>query len=173
MHLNRSKTQKIYRNSLRNFPLHGFSKKLHWFRCSGKGKHLNLEARQNPAAKPLTTNALQDFRRLHPWFRSMAGLPLVGRRLFLGIDAFYAEFDLKGESIYTPAHGIVLALRAVHSPLPSPGGPLHRIAASSASGKKTVFLPLSLQAKLDGSKGDFVALLRHPHCPRRAGPCTG
>ena len=26
---------------------------------------------------------------------------------------------------------------------------------------------------LDGPKGDFVALLRHPHCPRRAGPCTG
>ena len=26
---------------------------------------------------------------------------------------------------------------------------------------------------LDGPKGDFVALLRHPQCPRRAGPCTG
>ena len=73
MHLNRSKTQKIYRNSLRNFPLHGFSKKLHWFRCSGKGKHLNLEARQNPTAKTLTTNTLQDFQRPYPWFRSLAG----------------------------------------------------------------------------------------------------
>ena len=53
---------------------------------------------------------------------------------------------------YSTTRGIVLALRAVHSPLPSPGGPLHRIAASSASGKRTVFLPLSLQAKLDGRR---------------------
>ena len=62
MHLNRSKTQKINRNSLKNFLLYGFSKNLPWFRCSGKGKHLNLEAKQNPAAKPLTTNTLQDFQ---------------------------------------------------------------------------------------------------------------
>ena len=82
-HLNRSKTQTNRRNTLRDFPLHRFRKHLHWFRCSGKGKHLNLEARQNPAAKPLTTNVLQDFQQAHPWFRSMAGLPLVGRGLFL------------------------------------------------------------------------------------------
>ena len=59
---------------MRNFSLRGFSKHLHWFRCSGKGKHLNPAARQNPAAKPLTTNALQDFRQLCPWFRSQTGL---------------------------------------------------------------------------------------------------
>ena len=82
-HLNRDKTRKIHCNSLRNLPLHGFNKNLSWFRCSGKGKHLNLATRQNLAAKPLTTNTLQDFQRLYPWFRSMAGLPLVGRGLFL------------------------------------------------------------------------------------------
>ena len=61
-HLNRSKTQKNHYNTLRNFSLHGFSKHPHWFRCSGKGEHLNLAARQNQAAKPLTTNTLQDFQ---------------------------------------------------------------------------------------------------------------
>ena len=55
---------------MRNFSLHGFSKHPHWFRCSGKGEHLNLAARQSPAAKPLTTNVLQDFQQLCPWFRS-------------------------------------------------------------------------------------------------------
>ena len=74
MHLNRSKTRKINRNSLRNFLLHGFSKHPHRFRCSGKGKHLNPAARQNPAAKPLTTNVLQEFQQLCPWFRSQTGL---------------------------------------------------------------------------------------------------
>ena len=61
-HLNRNKTQKIYRNSLRNFPLQGFNKHLHRFRCGGKGEHLNPAARQNPAVNSLTTNALQDFQ---------------------------------------------------------------------------------------------------------------
>ena len=73
-HLNRNKTQKINRNSLRDFLLHGFSKHLHWFRCSGKGEYLNPVSRQNPAVKPLTTNALQNFQRLHPWFRCQPGL---------------------------------------------------------------------------------------------------
>ena len=36
--------------------------------------HLNHATRQNPAAKPLTTNALQDFQQLYPWFRSQLGL---------------------------------------------------------------------------------------------------
>ncbi len=58
MHLNRDKTQEIHRNSLRNFPLQGFNKHIHRFRCSGKGEHLNRAERQNPAAKPLATNAL-------------------------------------------------------------------------------------------------------------------
>ncbi len=40
-HLNRDKTQEIHRNTLRNFPLHGLSKHLSWFRCSGKEMHLN------------------------------------------------------------------------------------------------------------------------------------
>ena len=69
---------------MRNFPLQGFSKHLHWFRCSGKGEYLNLTARQNPAANPLTTNALQDFQRLHPWFRSLAGLECRGMQMCPG-----------------------------------------------------------------------------------------
>ena len=59
---------------MRNFPLQGFSKNLPWFRCSGKGEHLNLATRQNPAVNQLITNALQDLQQLHPWFRSVAGL---------------------------------------------------------------------------------------------------
>ena len=74
MHLNRDRTRKIHYNTLRNFPLQGLNKHIHWFRCSGKGEHLNLTARQNPAANPLATNALQDLQQLHPWFRSLAGL---------------------------------------------------------------------------------------------------
>ena len=74
MHLNRNKTRKIHCNTLRNFPLQSFSKKLSWFRCSGKWEHLNLATRQNPATNPLTANALQDFQRLYPWFRSQLGL---------------------------------------------------------------------------------------------------
>ena len=74
MHLNRSKTRKIHCNSLRNFPLRGFSKHLPWFRCSGKWEHLNRAERQNPATKPLAINALQDFQQLHPRFRSQTGL---------------------------------------------------------------------------------------------------
>ena len=73
-HLNRDKTRKIHCNTLRNFPLQSFSKNLHWFRCSGKGKHLNPAARQNQALNQLTTNALQDFQQLCPRFRSQAGL---------------------------------------------------------------------------------------------------
>ena len=74
MHLNRSKTQRKRCNTLRNSPLHDFSKHLHRFRCSGKGEHLNLATRHNPAANQLTTNALQEFQQQHPWFRSLAGL---------------------------------------------------------------------------------------------------
>ena len=73
-HLNRNKTRKIHCNTLRYFLLRGFIKHLPWFRCSGKGEHLNLAERQNPAANHLTTNALQDFQRLYPWFRSQHGL---------------------------------------------------------------------------------------------------
>ena len=36
--------------------------------------HLNLASRQNPAANPLTANALQEFLQLRPWFRSQPGL---------------------------------------------------------------------------------------------------
>ena len=59
---------------MRDFLLRSFIKHLLWFRCSGKGKHLNLATRQNLATNSLTTNALQDFQRLYPWFRSLAGL---------------------------------------------------------------------------------------------------
>ena len=84
MHLNRDKTQEIHRNSLRNFPLRGFNKHLPWFRCSGKGEHLNLTARQNPAANPLTANALQDFQQLRPRFRSLAGQECRGMQMYPG-----------------------------------------------------------------------------------------
>ena len=84
-HLNRNKTRKIYRNSLRNFPLYGFSKHLHRFRCSGEGEHLNPAERQNPATNPLTTNALQDFRRLCPWFRSQTAWNTAERKCALEV----------------------------------------------------------------------------------------
>ena len=74
MHLNRNKTQEIHYNSLKHFLLRGFSKHIHRFRCSGKKGHLNHAERQNPAAKPLTANALQEVQQLCPWFRSLAGL---------------------------------------------------------------------------------------------------
>ena len=79
-HLNWSKTQKICRNTLRDFSLYGFSKHLSWFRFSGKGKHLNLEARQNPSVKPLTINTLQDFQQAHPRYRSQ---PVLEHRRML------------------------------------------------------------------------------------------
>ena len=81
MHLNRNKTQEIHRNILRNFPLHGFNKHLPWFRCSEKWEHLNLVSRQNPVLNQLTTNVLQDFQQLHPWFRSQPGLECRGMQI--------------------------------------------------------------------------------------------
>ncbi len=47
-------------------------------------RHLNRAERQNPAANPLTTNALQDFQRLHPWFRSQPGLEHRRLQMCLG-----------------------------------------------------------------------------------------
>ena len=73
-HLNRKATQINCCNLLRNFSLRGFSKHLHWFRCSGKGEYPNPASRQNPVFNPLITNALQNFQRLHPWFRCQPGL---------------------------------------------------------------------------------------------------
>ena len=69
---------------MKNFPLHGFNKHLHRFRFSGKGKHLNLTTRQNPAVNPLTSNALQDFQQLSPWFRSQPGLEYCRMQIRLG-----------------------------------------------------------------------------------------
>ena len=74
MHLNRSRTQKIYCNSLKNFLLHGFGKHLLWFRCSGKGKHLNPAQTHNSEANQLTANTLQDLQQRYPRFRSQQGL---------------------------------------------------------------------------------------------------
>ncbi len=82
--LNRSKTRKIRCNTLRYFPLQGFNKHLPWFRCGGKGEHLNLASRQNPADNPLTTNVLQDFQQLHPRFRSQPGLECRGMQMYPG-----------------------------------------------------------------------------------------
>ena len=73
-HLNRDRIRKIHCNLLKNFPLQGFNKHPRRFRCSGKGEYLNLAARQDQAAKPLTTNVLQEFQQLCPWFRSQTGL---------------------------------------------------------------------------------------------------
>ena len=84
MHLNRSKTRKIHCNTLRNFPLRGFNKHIHRFRCRGKWEHLNLATRQNPAANPLTANALQDFQQLRMWFRSLAGQECRGMQMHSG-----------------------------------------------------------------------------------------
>ena len=81
MHLNRSKTRKIHCNTLRNFPLRGFSKHLSWFRCSRKWEHLNRAERQNPAANSLTTNVLQEFLQLRLWFRSQPGLECRGMQM--------------------------------------------------------------------------------------------
>ena len=75
---------KISRNTLRDFLLQSFSKKLPWFRCSGKWEHLNHAERQNPAAKPLTTNALQDFQQLRLRFRSLAGQECRGMQMCPG-----------------------------------------------------------------------------------------
>ena len=69
---------------MRNFPLQGFNRHLHWFRCSGKREHLNLAARQNQAANQLTTNVLQDFRQLCPWFRCQHGLERSGMQMCPG-----------------------------------------------------------------------------------------
>ena len=73
------RNSKNHCNTLRNFLLQGFNKHIPWFRCGGKGKHLNLASRQNQSVNPLTTNALQDFRQLYPRFRSQTGLE--GNRL--------------------------------------------------------------------------------------------
>ena len=78
-HLNLNKTRENHRNTLKNFILRGLNKHFSWFRCGGKGKHLNLALRQNQAVNPLTTNALQDFQQLYPRFRSQTGLE--GNRL--------------------------------------------------------------------------------------------
>ena len=59
--------------------MQGFNKHISWFRCGGKGKHLNLASRHNSAANSLTTNELQGFRQLCPRFRSQTGLE--GNRL--------------------------------------------------------------------------------------------
>ena len=67
-HLNRDKTQEIHYNTLRDFSLYGFSRHLHWFRCSSKGKHLNPAQTHNSEANQLTANALQDFQQLCPWY---------------------------------------------------------------------------------------------------------
>ena len=84
MHLNLNKTRKIHCNILKNFTLRGFNKHLSWFRCGGKGKHLNLAVRQNQSVNTLTTNALQDFRQLYPRFRFQSGLERIGIQMCPG-----------------------------------------------------------------------------------------
>ena len=68
------KNLKKHHNTLKSFLLHGLGKYIPWFRCSGKGEHLNPASRLNQTANPLTTNALQDFQQLCPWFRSQTSL---------------------------------------------------------------------------------------------------
>ena len=69
---------------MKHFLLRGFIKHPPWFRCSGKWEHLNLAARQNPTANPLTTNTLRHFQQLHPWFRSQPGLEHRGMQMCHG-----------------------------------------------------------------------------------------
>ena len=83
-HLNRDKTRKIHCNSLRNFPLRGFNKHIHRFRCSGKWEHLNRAQTHNSEANQLTANALQNFQQLHPRFRSQPGLEHRRMQMCLG-----------------------------------------------------------------------------------------
>ena len=83
-HLNRSRTQTNHRNTLRDFSLYVFSKHLHWFRFSGKGKHLNLAQTHNSEANQLTANTLQDFWQLCPRFRSLAELECRGIQMLPG-----------------------------------------------------------------------------------------
>ena len=73
-HLNRKETQTNRRNTLRDFLLQGFGKHLLWFRCSGKGKHLNPAQTHNSEANQLTANTLQDLQQRYPRFRSQQGL---------------------------------------------------------------------------------------------------
>ena len=84
-HLNLKITQINRCNLLRDFPLQGFNKHPHRFRCSGKGEHLNLASRQNPAVNPFTTSALQDFWQLCPRFRCRQKL-LSCRRRYLNFS---------------------------------------------------------------------------------------
>ena len=83
-HLNRDKTQEIHYNTLRDFSLYGFSRHLHWFRCSSKGKHLNPAQTHNSEANQLTANALQDFQQLCPWFRSQTDMEHRRMQMCLG-----------------------------------------------------------------------------------------
>ena len=71
-----------YVRSLRNTNL--FAIAMASRRCSGKGEHLNLATRQNPALNQLTTNVLQKFLQLRPWFRSLAGLECRGMQMCPG-----------------------------------------------------------------------------------------
>ena len=59
---------------MNNFLLQGLDKHIPWFRCGGKGEHLNPASRLNATANSFTTNALQGFQQLCPWFRSQPGL---------------------------------------------------------------------------------------------------
>ena len=62
-HLNRSKTQEIHYNTLRDFLLQSFGKKLPWFRCSGKGEHLNRNQTQKNHYNTLIEFSLHGFNK--------------------------------------------------------------------------------------------------------------
>ena len=83
-HLNRNKTRENHCNILKNFPLHGFIKNLPWFRCGGKGEHLNHASRLNQTANSLATSVLRGFQQLYSRFRFQPGLERSGMQMCLG-----------------------------------------------------------------------------------------
>ena len=61
MHLNLNKNRKNHHNSLNNFQLQRFTKKLYAFRCTGKQQHLNSAKTQIQAPNTLIASVLQEF----------------------------------------------------------------------------------------------------------------
>ena len=134
-HLNRDRIRKIHCNLLKNFPLQGFNKHPRRFRCSGKGEHLNLASRQNPAAKPLTTNALQGFQKLYPRFRSQAGLECRGMQTCPG--------GASGWGIRQTRSRVAQA----SEPEQNPKNPLQHIEKLSVAGFQQASPPVQMQRK--------------------------
>ena len=68
-HLNLNQNRKSHHNTLNNFQLQRFIKKLYVFRCTGKQQHLNSAKTQIQAPNTLITSILQEFQQQYPRFR--------------------------------------------------------------------------------------------------------